>query len=177
MNRFLFLIIIFCCCLPVSAQVRGSAADSDTTKTIAVEDTTENQPLVADLQPEYPGGLAAMYSFLAKNLKYPNAARLKGIEGKVIVRFTIDTTGKLVDPKIVKDPGYGLGEEALRVLMLMPKWKPGELKGKKVRVWYTLPINFELDGEPVQKEPVKNERTKKKRRSKPEDTYNQWRAY
>jgi TonB family protein len=99
----------------------------------------------ADVMPEFPGGSTKLMAFLAANIRYPKEARDKGHEGKVVVKFYIDTDGSVKAPVIVKD-GVGLGaaEETIRIIKLFPKWKPGLLDGKPVRVYYTLPITFSL---------------------------------
>ena len=88
-------------------------------------------------KPDYPGGLNAFYSFISKTYKVPN---VKGLKGKVIVMFVIEKDGSLTDIKVLKDIGYGTGDEAIRVLKICEKWTPGEQNGKKVRVKYALPI-------------------------------------
>ena len=95
--------------------------------------------------PEYPGGEAAMYKWLGKNIKYPQVAKENGIEGKVFVRFIVDQTGKVKDAQIVRGIGGGCDEEALRVVKEMPAWKPGKQRGKPVKVQFTIPIHFQLN--------------------------------
>jgi TonB family protein len=94
--------------------------------------------------PDYPGGVNKFYKFLQQNIKYPADARNKKIEGKVFVTFIVEKDGSLSNLKIIRDPGAGCGAEALRVMKLSPKWNAGVQNGHKVRVQYTLPINFTL---------------------------------
>jgi protein TonB len=94
--------------------------------------------------PEFPGGHSAFIKFLSRNLKYPGIAVEKGIEGKVLISFIIEKNGKLSNIKILRGIGYGCDEEAIRVLEKSPEWKPGIQNKQKVRVAYTLPINFNL---------------------------------
>ncbi len=104
----------------------------------------ENEIFIStDEMPEFPGGEQAMYAFLAKNLRYP--AGEQHIEGNVYVQFVVEKDGTITNPKVVRDIGGGCGEEVLRVVRLMPKWKPGMHKGKAVRVQYTLPVVFKLE--------------------------------
>lgn len=114
---------------------------TDTTK-------TDKGPLftVVEQEPTYPGGINKLFAFLKKNIKYPTEMRQKKIKGIVFVRFTVEKDGALSDLKVLREPGYGSGQEALRVLNLFPKWNPGIQNGRKVRVQYTLPINFKLKG-------------------------------
>lgn len=94
--------------------------------------------------PEFPGGHSAFIKFLSRNLKYPGIAVEKGIEGKVLISFIIEKNGRLSNIKILSGIGYGCDEEAIRVLEKSPEWKPGIQNKQKVRVAYTLPINFSL---------------------------------
>ncbi|HRZ42542.1 MAG TPA: M56 family metallopeptidase [Bacteroidales bacterium] len=98
-----------------------------------------------DKQPEFPGGQDAMIKFLIKNIRYPEAAREKGIQGTVYVQFTVLNTGALSDIKIKKGVNDLLDAEAKRVVTSMPDWIPGEQKGKKVNVVIVLPVNFQLE--------------------------------
>ncbi|PZF73343.1 energy transducer TonB [Taibaiella soli] len=95
--------------------------------------------------PEFPGGLPALYQFLGQNIRYPEKARSKNIEGKVIVRFVVTRDGSLDDFHILQHVRYGCDEEVIRVMKLMPKWKPGEQEGEKVDVFYKLPVSFRLE--------------------------------
>lgn len=93
--------------------------------------------------PEFPGGEEALTAFLKKNLKYPKEALRQQKSGTVFVGFIIDENGKLSDFEVKnKRIGFGLEEEALRVLKLMPNWKPRLLNGKPSTTWYTMPIRF-----------------------------------
>ncbi|MBQ6724973.1 MAG: energy transducer TonB [Bacteroidales bacterium] len=121
---------------------------SDTTKQLASDAKMEDEDLIFGMMermPEFPGGEEAMYEFLAKNLKYPQAAKDSNIQGKVYIQFVVDKDGTIINPKVARDIGGGCGEEALRVVKMMPKWKPGDQRGEKIRTQLTLPIIFELE--------------------------------
>ncbi len=94
-----------------------------------------------DRQPEFPG----LYQFLADNLVYPQHAKDIGLEGKVYVTFIIDEFGNVTHPEVPRPIGGGLDEEALRVMKIMPRWKPGIFAGRPVKVAYQLPIVFKLN--------------------------------
>ncbi len=94
----------------------------------------------------------AIITFLQENVVYPVEAREQGIEGRVVVRFIVEKDGTINGLEILKDPGAGCGEESLRVINLMPNWIPGKQKGKKVRVYFTLPIMFKLSVEELPQE-------------------------
>ncbi|MCB0508624.1 MAG: TonB family protein [Chitinophagales bacterium] len=99
----------------------------------------------AEVMPGYPGGPVEMMKFLSKNIKYPSLARENNLEGKVIIKFYVDTDGSVKDPKVLKDGvGGGCADEAVRVVNSMPKWTPGTQRGKKVKVYYILPVTFKL---------------------------------
>ncbi|WP_069661091.1 TonB family protein [Arcticibacter eurypsychrophilus] len=100
-----------------------------------------------DKLPEFQGGMYAFFAYVGKNYKYPVEARKKGITGKLILSFIIETDGTLTDIKILQDIGYGTGEEALKLLQNCPKWQPGIKDKKPVRVLFTLPIMLNLEGD------------------------------
>ena len=85
-----------------------------------------------------------VFEFIAQNLRYPVIARENGVEGNVVVEFIIDKTGAVTKAKILKDVGAGCGEEALRVVGLMPKWMPGVQRGRQVSVALRLPVKFKI---------------------------------
>jgi protein TonB len=122
----------------------GIFADQDSLSFIKTDTTTTISDR-ADVVPEFPGGPVGILKYIQKNLKYPTEAKNRGAEGKVLVKFYIDTDGAVKDPVILKDPvGFGASEEALRLIRNMPKWKPGTQKGKPVKVYYTMPVTFKL---------------------------------
>jgi protein TonB len=94
--------------------------------------------------PEPIGGAAAWSKFLMKNMKYPDMAVDQHISGAVWVSFIVEADGKLSNFKILRGAGYGMDEEALRVLKMAPAWKPGIQNGQPVRVSYNIPIRFIL---------------------------------
>ena len=94
--------------------------------------------------PEFPGGMEAQMKYLSENTKYPPQAIENGIQGRVAVRCVVGPDGKIRDAKIVIGVSEELDKEAIRVVEAMPDWTPGEQGGKKVAVYFTLPINFSL---------------------------------
>lgn len=93
-------------------------------------------------KPEFKGGMSEFYKFFLKNFEYTNAAFKNSANGKIMVRFVIDVTGKMVDIKILKGVGYGLDEEALRVLKKAGDWIPATQRGENISVDYNLPIHI-----------------------------------
>ena len=99
---------------------------------------------VVEQMPEFPGGAAGMMKFIAENVKYPEEAYSKGIEGRVLVQFIIEKDGSVTNVKVIKKVNDALDAEAVRVVKAMPKWKPGKQNGREVRVKYTIPVSFRL---------------------------------
>lgn len=97
-----------------------------------------------EVMPEYPGGAAAFMRYLAQNVKYPTVAQENGTQGIVVVQFVVDADGSVTNAHVITSVDPYLDEEALRVIKSMPRWTPGKLNGKPVRVKYTTPIKFRL---------------------------------
>lgn len=100
--------------------------------------------VLVENDPSFPGGMEAMYKFLAENIKYPQEAKDKNITGKVYVTFVVEADGSISNPRLLRDIGGGCGQEAIRVVNLMPRWNPGKEKGQPVRVQFNLPVSFSL---------------------------------
>jgi len=99
---------------------------------------------VASIAPKYPGGNLKMSEFIAKHFEYPEIAREMGEQGTIWVEFVVFSDGTIKYAKVVKGVSASLDAESIRVIELMPKWKPGEQAGKKVNVRYTIPIKAKL---------------------------------
>ncbi len=99
---------------------------------------------VVEKMPSFPGGDAALFKFLNDNVKYPVIAQENGVQGRVICQFVVNRDGSIVDVEVVRSVDPSLDKEAIRVIKSMPKWSPGQQRGKPVRVKYTLPVNFKL---------------------------------
>ena len=101
---------------------------------------------VVEEMPQYPGGPQALFKFLGENVHYPEEAEKAGIQGRVIATFVVEKDGSISQPTVVKSVDPLLDAEAIRVISAMPNWKPGRQNGKVVRVKYTVPLSFNLDG-------------------------------
>ena len=99
---------------------------------------------ICEEMPDFPGGMVECMKWLANNVKYPEEAIQNKKEGRVIVQFVVDKDGSIMDAKVVRSIDPLLDKEALRVINLMPKWKPGKNQGEAVRVRYTMPVMFRL---------------------------------
>lgn len=109
------------------------------------EEASESEVFfIVEDMPEFPGGELALRQFIANSIKYPVIAQENGIQGRVYVTFVVDADGSVSNPRIARGVDPSLDKEALRVVGLLPKWKPGMQRGKPVRVSYTVPINFQL---------------------------------
>jgi TonB family protein len=109
------------------------------------ETASDSVYTAVDYMPVFPGGDAALLKFIGENTKYPNNAKTKGIQGKVIVRFAVETDGKVDRISILKGVDPELDMEAFRVVGTLPAFeKPGVKDGKNVPVWFMVPINFTL---------------------------------
>lgn len=102
------------------------------------------QGKVYDACEQMPSFNGKLSEWLGDNIKYPEEAAKKKIEGRVIVQFVVDKKGKACKPKVVRSIHPALDAEAIRVINAMPNWKPGTIKGKPVSVKYTIPISFKL---------------------------------
>lgn len=112
--------------------------------TIAQETVKSSETHNLEKLPEYPGGIDGLVSYLSTNLKYPEAAKEKGVEGTVAVKFIVETDGSVSDVEILRGIGAGCDEEALRVVSETKDWSPGIKDGQKVRTEMRLPIKFKL---------------------------------
>ena len=99
---------------------------------------------VVEEMPSFPGGQAALMSFLSSNIKYPVVAQENGVQGRVIVGFVVERDGSITDVKVMRSVDPSLDREAQRVVRAMPRWKPGKQNGSAVRVKYTVPVVFRL---------------------------------
>jgi len=97
---------------------------------------------IVEEMPSFPGGPDAINSFIKANLQYPKDAIESGISGKVFVNFIISKTGKVEKVKVIKSLHPLLDAEAVRVIKLMPDWKPGTQNGEKIDVIYNIPVSF-----------------------------------
>ena len=96
--------------------------------------------------PQFPGGEAALMKFLQSHINYPPMAVENGVQGRVVVQFVVDKTGKVGEVMVVRNVDKDLDKEAVRVCKSLPKFTPGRQNGQAVAVWYTLPVTFKLQG-------------------------------
>ena len=99
---------------------------------------------VVEQMPEFPGGMEALFKYMAENMKYPEDAKKQQVEGRVLVQFSVETDGSVSNTEVLMRVFPSLDAEAVRVISGMPKWIPGKQNGKVVRVKYTIPVSFRL---------------------------------
>ena len=97
-----------------------------------------------EVMPEYPGGMEALFEYMKNNVKYPEKAKEQKIEGRVVVGFIVEKDGSISEVHSLKAVHPLLEQEAIRLVNNMPKWIPGKVKGKAVRVSFALPVNFKM---------------------------------
>lgn len=100
--------------------------------------------MVVEDMPEFPGGNDSLVKFLNSNIVYPKSAFESGLEGTVYVSFVVEKDGAISSIKVMRSIDQSLSDEAERVISRMPKWKPGQQRGKLVRTMFMLPIKFKL---------------------------------
>jgi len=115
---------------------------------IEIDEPVDDSPVescMVEVQAQFPGGLKNLYSFIKKNIKYPEQARDIGITGRVYVKFIVDKSGNIINPEILRSPDVLLSNEALRIVKMFPKWNPAIQNLVPVSTYYTIPINFKLN--------------------------------
>ena len=128
----------------VFASVGANAQNKKVKKAQTHKDTTTDDKVykVCEQMPTYEGGDAALMKYIGENLKYPEEAKERGLQGRVVVGFIIEKDGSLTNFKVLRAVDRALDAEALRVVKGMPKWIPGRHNGQRVRVRYLLPIHI-----------------------------------
>ena len=114
---------------------------------VIAEPVVDDEPLsiaLVEQKPSFPGGEAAMYTWLGNNIVYPPAASEEGAQGRVVVEFVVGKDGSITNVRVVRPRHPALDREAVRVVSAMPTWVPGRNNGQPVKVTYTLPVTFKL---------------------------------
>ena len=135
----------------LSSEETGEQVEIKYTPTVNVaeeeEDVVDEQEIfeIVEQQPEFPGGDAALLQWLSKNMKYPAIAQENGTQGRVTVQFVVERDGSVGHVEVLRGVDPYLDKEAVRVVSMMPKWKPGEQRGKPVRTRFRVPVTFRLE--------------------------------
>jgi TonB family protein len=140
--------IVYFKCLPDNVIIAHTSCEDeeifhatdayDNTKTVCVSHR------ILEEMPEFPGGPSGMLEFIRQNLRYPIDARNKGIQGIVYVGFTVQNDGSISDLELREGVYWSLDVEAVRLVSIMPLWKPGKLMGKPVKATFDIPIKFSI---------------------------------
>ena len=119
----------------------------DSTLLLYLKKNTSDKEIYAVLEerPEYPGGMKEAIKYIQTHIQYPPAAIYKKIQGRVWIESVIDRNGKVVQPKVAYSVHPLLDQEALRIVRMMPDWKPGKLNGETVKVKYVFPVTFRIE--------------------------------
>ena len=132
--------------------------DRNVTKTLKDEVVVETKPVQTEKHepekiftsveqmPQFPGGEAALMKFLSSHINYPPMAAENNVQGKVTLQFVVEKDGHVGEVKVIRSVDKDLDREAVRVVKSLPKFTPGRQNGQPVRVWYTLPVTFKLQG-------------------------------
>jgi|CXWJ01.1.fsa_nt_gi TonB family protein len=157
MKKIIFCLIAFVLTTKVFSQIQDTiptikslelkALTLDTNKRSVESKSIDGEKIftVVEKMPVFPGGEVGLLQFLQQNIKYPVTERDNGISGIVYASFVVDSSGKVRDARILRGKSKGLDDESLRVIGLMPYWKPGSQNGINVNVLYNLPISYKLD--------------------------------
>jgi periplasmic protein TonB len=129
---------------PIEAVAVEEVTEQVVEEVIEVEEAKPIFTIVEEM-PSFPGGEGELAKFLAANIVYPQIAKESGIQGTVYVSFVVDSKGKVTDVRVLRGIGGGCDEEALRVVRMMPSWRPGKQNGQSVRVQFNMPIRFQLN--------------------------------
>lgn len=129
-----------------NAKLTIDQPTGDNDKVVEVVDNSIYSSAGIEVQPEFPGGVAAFYKYCSTHYKTDGIADQlsSDLKGRVFVEFVVEKDGSLTDIKVIRDLGYGTGAEAVRMLKSAPRWSPGEQNGKKIRVRYNLPITIDI---------------------------------
>lgn len=177
MKHTLLLLAILFSVVKLNAQESQDTTSqkTDTTTAMSTADLKNKQdsirksmglPPMPAVYPSFPGGQEEMHKFLYTHFVYPAEAKENGIQGRAYVTFMVMKDGSISNIKVVRGPGYGCNEEAIRLVKMMPTWTPGyDSEGNPLEVKYTLPISFKL-AQPETEEDTENESKKHKKKKK-----------
>ena len=141
------ILIVFVMILGLSVDLKAQNDNLTKTDLIKIEEAPEDDKIfhIVEKMPEFPGGNTELIKYIATNIKYPKSYQECAIEGKVYIRFCVTDSGIVEKVSVIRGVDPLLDKEAVRVVKTLPKWIPGEQNGKKVSVWYTVPVLFKLE--------------------------------
>lgn len=129
----------------VAAGLSAQGGAQANISSVYAADTTESVQIKNEIvNPEFPGGMTEMYKFIANTLIYPAISQENGEQGRVVLTFTVKADGTIQNIRVVRSVSPALDKEAIRIVKVMPRWKPGTCNGKPVDVDFTVPFTFRL---------------------------------
>jgi TonB family protein len=152
LKSFLFVPVVFAFVFTSNAQSQANIPVPISTDSLRKAKPDLDKPdkngiyQVIEKMPQFPGGEKGLLDYISRNLKYPLDAQEKGIQGRIVVRFVVTKFGKVENVETMRGLYPSIDKEGVRVISSLPDWIPGEQKGEKVSVYYTLPIAFKLEG-------------------------------
>jgi len=149
LTLILFILSLTVNQLSAQSDLHSTVKEADSSEIAKVDSIVKEDELpnpvyiMADTKTQFPGGKGALIEFISNNLIYPKEAIENKIDGKVTLKFVVDSKGKICCVDIVGTPiGYGLEEEAIRIIKSMPRWTPALKDNRPVSIYYQLPIWF-----------------------------------
>jgi protein TonB len=137
--------------IPTTDELNNNATDGYVNDTVTYSEPTDevvpvdNTPrIIVDEMPEFPGGSLELLRYIGENLEYPAEASDNNIQGRVILKFAVNTDGSVDRVEVIKGVDNSLDNEAIRVVKTLPRFKPGKQNGVAVPVWFTIPVVFQL---------------------------------
>ena len=143
--KVLLPIAVTACLAVTFANCNNSMLATNDDKINEISLTNQDQPyVIVEEMPKFPGGEKALLMYIAENVKYPEEAKAKDIEGTVYLKFVVNKEGKVQDVSILRGVDPSIDQEAIKVIENLPEWKPGQQSGKPVDVCMQIPIMFKL---------------------------------
>ena len=129
-----------------SDEDMGEVVEIQNIENVVVAEPEKEEEIfqVVENMPEFPGGMAELMKYLQKNIKYPTISQENGVQGRVTLQFTVEKDGSVTKVKVLRGVDPSLDKEAVRVVSMSPKWKPGRQRDRAVPVTYTFPVIFQL---------------------------------
>lgn len=144
MKKTILILLIMLCPVFAFASDYTSLGSTKPINSCEKNDSDKQVFDTAEQMPSFPGGNQALLNYLYRNIRYPESAMSQGKQGRVIVSFIVESDGSITEASIKQSVYTSLDREALRLINKMPRWIPGKINGKNVRVSFSLPVEFRL---------------------------------
>jgi len=137
--------------IPSTEEINKIVTDGDVNDTVVYIEPTdpvllpEPEPRIfVEEMPEFPGGTTALLRYVSENLKYPEEALYNNIQGRVTIKFVVNTNGSVDRIEVIRGVDQLIDNEAVRIISTLPRFKPGRQNGVPVPVWFTMPVFFQI---------------------------------